>query len=159
MLTDRMPVGPFAAAFVVLAVSYWLLVGQISADEIGLGLGGAVLAGLWAAATSRVAAIRFRFGWKAVAAVAGAVAGVPQAAARVTWLLLKAGRHRPRGSIAEQPFEHGRERSTAETTRRAAVLLAVSLAPDRFALVHEGDRLQVHGLGAGSAGGDERWPA
>jgi multisubunit Na+/H+ antiporter MnhE subunit len=150
---------PFGIAFIALAVSYLLLVGQFSADEIGLALCGGALAALWFGALSRTADIRFRFEWKAIVTVLDAVAAVPVAAARVTWLLVRAGRRRPRGSIGEQPFEHGRDRDAADATRRAAVLLAISLAPDRYALLHEDDRLSTHRLAAGPSGGDKRWPA
>lgn len=150
----------FGAAFVLLAISYWLLAGQFSGAEAGLAVVSGALAGLWAVALSRVAEIRFRFGWRAVVAFAAAVAGVPGAAARVTWVLLRAGRRGPRGSISEQKFDHGSNRSAAEAaTRRAVVLLAISLAPDRFALMHEADRLCLHRLGAAPQGGDAQWPA
>lgn len=158
--SGRVRIGPeFGTVFVVSALGYWLLVGQLSADEIGLGLWGGALAALWAVAVSRTADIRFRFEWKAVAAVAEAIAGVPRAATQVTRLLIAGGRRRPRGGIIEQRFHHGRERSAADATRRAAVLLAVSLAPDRFVLGHEDGRLRVHRLAGGAPGGDEEWPA
>ncbi|HEY1794700.1 MAG TPA: hypothetical protein VGG57_01140 [Stellaceae bacterium] len=148
----------FAVASLVLSVAYWLLAGRLSGDEISLGICGGVLAALWAVALSRTADIRFRFEWKAVVTVLEAVATVPAAAARVTCLLVRSGRHRPRGSVVQQPFEHARDHSAAEATRRSAVLLGISLAPDRFALLHDGDRLTVHRLAAGPPGGDERWP-
>ncbi|HEX3881039.1 MAG TPA: hypothetical protein VHW66_00125 [Stellaceae bacterium] len=148
----------FGAAFVVLSVSYWLFVGRLSPDEIGLGVCGGGFAALWMVALSRAAEIRFRFEWKAIVILAVAVAGVPFAAARAALAILKAGCRRPRGGIIEQPFDHGRERNAADATRRAAVLLAISLAPDRFALVHEGDRLRVHRLAVSPRGGDEQWP-
>lgn len=159
MPAEKTAVRRFVPAFVALTVGYWLLVGQFSGAEAGLALVGGVFVALWAMALSRVAEIRFRVEWKAVAAFASAVAGVPRAAARVTWVLLKAGRHRLRGGIIEQPFVHGRDRSPADATRRAAGLLAISLAPDKFALLHEGDRLCIHRLGSAPPGGDERWPA
>jgi len=149
----------FATAFVLLTIGYLLLVGQFSGAEVGLALAGGVFAALWAVALNHVADVRFSFEWKAFAVFATAIAGVPRAAARVTWTLCRAGRHRPRGSIIEQKFDHGRDRRAADATRRAAVLLAISLAPDRFALLHEGDRLVIHRIGRAPQGGDERWPA
>jgi multisubunit Na+/H+ antiporter MnhE subunit len=159
MLAGKTAVREFAAAFALLTIGYLLLVGQFTGAEVGLALGGGVFAALWAMALNRVADIRFSFEWKAFAVFATAVAGVPLAAARVTWVLFRAGRRRPRGSIIEQKFDHGRDRSAADVTRRAAVLLAISLAPDRFALLHEGDRLVIHRIGRAPQGGDERWPS
>jgi multisubunit Na+/H+ antiporter MnhE subunit len=154
-----MAVREFGVAFVVLTIGYWLFVGKLSANEICLGLCGGALAALWTVALSRAATVRFRFQWRAIVTVAAAAATVPKAAAQVTAILVKSGRHRPRGSIIEQPFDHGRDRSPADATRRAAVLLGVSLAPDRFALLHDGDRMRVHRLVAGPRGGDGQWPA
>jgi len=153
----RAAIGEFGVAFVVLAASYALLAGKVSADEIALGLGGGALAAVWTV-VSPAAEIRFRFDWKAVVTFLGAIAAVPRAAARVTWALFKAGLHRPRGSTADLPFVHGRDRGAADATRRAIVLLSLSLAPDQFALSHEGDRLRVHRLVAGPPGRDKQWP-
>ena len=120
-------------------MSYWLLVGGLSAHEAGLATVGGALAALWAVALSRAGA-PFRFDRRAAVALAIALAGVPRAALRVTVLLLRARPRRPRGSIIEQPFDHGRDRSAADATRRAAVLLATSLAPDNLVLGAKGDR-------------------
>lgn len=154
-----MAVREFTVAFAMFTIGYLLFAGQLSGAEIGLAIVVGMFAALWTVVLGRVADIRFRFEWQACAAFAAAIAGVPRAAARVAWVLFSAGRQRPRGSIVEQPFLHGRDHSAADATRRAAVLLAISLAPDRFVLLHERDRLWVHRLDAAPQGGDARWPA
>lgn len=158
MAAGKMALRDLAFAFVLLTVSYWLLAGQVSPHEIALALVGGAFTALWAAALSRVSGTRFRFEWKAVVTLMNAFASVPQAAARIGLVLLRA-RHRPRGSIVYQPFDHGHERDAADATRRAVVLLATSLAPDKFALLDEGDHLCLHRLGAGPPSGDAQWPA
>jgi len=151
-------------AWVVLAPLYLLFVGEISAHEAMLAaLCGGVAAG-WFTALRHVGSPRFRFQRAMLGAAGRAVGQLPGAAAAVAAAIVR-GRC---GYVAEQHFLHGRDTEPADASRRAAVLLAVSLAPDRFALrlpEHE-DRLVLHTMQAPKAGKspktgkspDPRWP-
>jgi hypothetical protein len=140
-------------AFLALTVVYGLLVGHFSADEAGLAIAGGALGALWTAALSRTAEIRFRCEGKAGAGLFFALVHVPRAAISLVSVVFRAGLQRPRGRFVDQPLHQGRARGRGAATRRAMALLAVSLAPDQFALLHDGDRLRLHCIGMR---GDER---
>jgi hypothetical protein len=148
----------FLAGFVLLAGAYLVLAGRISADEVGFAIGCGAAAALWGAAVTHVGAARFRFERQAVAAIGRAIAGVPRAVATVVAALLRAGFRRPDERIVERHFLHGGRDDPGAATRRAAALLAVSLAPDRFALTHHANDLRLHQVGNPAPAGDAIWP-
>jgi hypothetical protein len=120
---------------------YLVLVGQLSADEIGLAIALAAVVLGWSVALDRVAPLRFRFSLAAMAIVGRAVIKVPQAITEVAPALL----WRRRGSVCHEPLAQGR--SSADAGGRAAALIAISLAPDRYALRWtKGDAVEIHRL-------------
>lgn len=145
------------AVWPLASASYLLLVGQASADEIGLAIACGLGATLWFGALAGVARVRFRFEPEAAMAAARAFAGLPLGVARTAGALMR-GRG---GRVVGQPFVEGRERAPADAARRAVAVLAVSLAPDRFALrLPEGrGRLEMHSLAGAPEKSDARWPA
>lgn len=132
----------------ILAALYLVLVGQLAADEIGLAVGCALCGLAWSLALRRVAHVRFRFSAAALGMAGRAVAGLPRAIAEVAPALLSPRR----GSVRRQLLAHGARGSTGAGWR-AAALLAVSLAPDRYALrwAPTGEAIEVHVLSMRSA--------
>jgi hypothetical protein len=135
----------------ILAAIYLLLVGQASADEIALACACGALALGWSIALDHVARLRFRFSPAALKIVAQAVAGVPRAIIAVAPALL----WRRSGSIRREPLARGGN-TEVDAGWRAAALLAISLAPDRYALrwAKRGNAVEVHHLAMGSPPGE-----
>lgn len=144
-------------AWALLAAAYLLLVGQLTADEIGLALGCGLAATIWFTALGQVAWIRFRFEPAAARAAIRALAGLPLAVAETAAALVR-GRA---GVIVRQPFVRGRERDPADAARRAVSVLAISVAPDKFAvrLPERRDEIELHSLVEAPSETDARWPA
>lgn len=144
------------AAWALLSAAYLLLVGQLEADEIGLALACGLAAAIWFGEVASVGPLRFRFEPTAVAVAARAVAGLPRAVAEVVPALFRGFN----GRVVRQAFARGREGDPADAARRAVVLLAVSLAPDKFALrlPERRDELELHSLVEPAAETDARWP-
>lgn len=139
------------------ASSYLLFVGQVSADETALALLCGLAATVWCAALSLAAEERIVVPWAGVSALGRAVAKIPSAAIKVAGSIIRGGP----GAIVGQPFLHGRDDDPAEAGRRAVALLAVSLAPDKFALrLPPGeDSLLVHTIVDLPPQKHARWPA
>ncbi len=132
----------------LFAAIYLVLVGQLSPDEIGLAVALGVLVLGWSLALDRVTQIRFRFTLAALSFIGNALTKLPRAIVEVAPALLR----RCRGTIADQPLAHGGA-SSAEAGWRAAALLAVSLAPDCYALRWaKHNALETHRLSIGVGG-------
>ncbi|HEY3912050.1 MAG TPA: hypothetical protein VGM07_19495 [Stellaceae bacterium] len=144
------------AAWVLLSAIYLLLAGQLPGDEIGLALACGAAAACWFGKVASVAERRFRFEPAAAAVAVRAVAGLPRAVVKVAAALVRGAG----GKVVRQPFLRGRTGDPADAARRAAALLAVSLAPDKFALRLPERRaeLELHSLVEPSAATDPRWP-
>jgi hypothetical protein len=134
----------------ILAAIYLVLVGQSSADEIALAGACGCLALGWSIIIGHVARLRFRFSAGALGIAGHAVAGVPRAIIAVAPALLS----RRSGSIRREPLVRGAKSST-DAGWRAAALLAISLAPDRYALrwAKRGNAVEIHHLAMGSPPG------
>lgn len=143
-------------AWALLSLVYLLLVGQLSADEIGLALACGLGAAVWSAAIRKVSVLRFRFEPTAAAVMITALAKLPRAMADVAIALIRARS----GTVIREPFVRGRDLDPADAARRAVVLLAVSLTPDKFALrIARGrDEIDLHSLVGPPAPADMRWP-
>ncbi len=144
------------AAWVLSSAAYLLLVGQLSADEIGLALACGLAAAFWFGKIASVARLRFRVEPAAAAAAMRAVAGLPVAVLKVAAALVRGSN----GGVVRQTFVRGREGDPSAAARRAMALLAVSLAPDKFALrlPERRDQIELHTLVEPSAAADPRWP-
>lgn len=149
----------FVGGLVALAALYLLFVGQLSFEESGLALASGVAAALLAASLTAVSKIHFRFEPAAAAAFGRAMANIPVAAARVAAVFLRAIASKATGSVIMQTFMFGRDRDPAAVTRRAVAILAVSLAPDRFALCTSRERreIKLHTLVKPRKKDDPRW--
>lgn len=149
----------FATTVLYLSATYVLFVGQVSADEIGLAVLFAIVAAAWWTALAHVGEVRFRFEAAAGLAIARALAGVPTAVASVAARLLVGMVRQPRAQAVRQTFVHGSDRDPFDAARRAIALLAVSLAPDRFALrlLDGHDELLLHRLVETGGPSDARW--
>ncbi len=147
----------FVGAWGLLSLGYLLLVGQLSADEIGLALACGLAAAGWSVAIRRVAVLGFRFEPAAAWVIITAVAKLPRTIAAVATALL----HARNGTVVWELFIRGRDLDLSDAARRAVVLLAVSLTPDKFALrlPHGRDEIELHSLVGSPAQSDLRWPA
>lgn len=149
-----------AGIWVTCSLAYLLLAGQVSLDEgvaaIVLGAGGMLLWVLLRHVSDR----RFRFDRLAGLALVRAVAGLPGGTFRVGRILLASLHGDVSGRGAEQPFHAGQRDDPAEAGRRAAVVLAASLAPDTFVLRIEHGRgaITFHTLTDKVRSNDPRWP-
>lgn len=144
-------------AWAPLVAAYFVLVGQLSADEVGLALACGLGAAIWLGRITRVAELHFRLERAAAGATLRAIATLPRAVLKVAAALLRGSN----GRVVRQRFVHGNNRDPADAARRAVSLLAVSLAPDKFALRLPGrrDELELHSLVESDPAGDARWPA
>ena len=135
-----------------LAAIYLLLVGQLSGDEIGLALACGLLVLGWSLALDRVARRNFSFSLGALAIVGRAASKVPRAIIAVAPALL----WRRRGSVAQEALARG-GKSGIDAGWRAAALLAISLAPDRYALrwSKRGEAVEIHRLSLKPAPGEQ----
>lgn len=144
------------AVWPVLFAAYLLLVGRLSADEVGLAVACGLAATAWVGALAVAAKVRFRFEPAAAGTMARAFAGLPLGVAKTARALVRGHG----GRVVRRPFVAGRERDPDDVARRAVVVLAVSLAPDRFAVrIPEGqDQIELHSLAGPPAESDARWP-
>ena len=147
----------FIGAWALLSLAYLLLVGQASADELGLTMACGLGAAVWSVAIRKVAVLRFRFEPTAAAVMITALAKLPRAVADVAAALVRV---QP-GLMVRESFVRGRDLDPADAARRAVVLLASSLTPDKFALrmPHGRDEIELHSLVGPPAKSDARWPA
>ena len=146
----------FVGAWGLLSLGYLLLVGQLSADEIGLALACGLAAAGWSVAIRRVAVLGFRFEPAAAWVIITAVAKLPRTIAAVATALL----HARNGTVVWELFIRGRDFDLADAARRAIAMLAVSLTPDKFALRLPAarDQIELHTLAPVPAETDPRWP-
>jgi hypothetical protein len=127
----------------VLVGLYLVLVGQLVPDEVGLAIACGLSCLAWSLALRRIAHSRFSCSAAALGIVGRAFLGVPRAIAEVAPALLC-----PRsGSVRREPFARGAA-NPRDAGRRAAALLAISLAPDHYALrwARRGNALEIHHL-------------
>ena len=134
----------------LLTAIYLVLAGQVSGDEIGLAFACGLIALGWSLTIRHAARLRFRFSPEMLTMTAGALADVPRAIIAVAPALLLPRR----GSIRREPAARGGANG-ADAGRRAITLLAISLAPDRFALrwAKRGDAVEIHHLSIGAPTG------
>jgi hypothetical protein len=138
---------------------YLLLAGQISSDEAIVGAVLGVSASAFAVALSHASDRRFAFRWAEARLLLGASLKAPLATARVgagfARELVGGG---DRSLVRRVPFRHGRLADPRENARRAARILAGSLAPDSFVFrmdPHEAD-VREHALEPPPRVGDAR---
>jgi hypothetical protein len=144
------------AAWAPLAALYLLLVGQLTADEIGLALVCGLAATIWLGKIASVVELRLRLEPAAVGALVRAIAGLPGAVVRAAVALARGSG----GEVLRQQFAFGRVEDPRDAGRRAMALLTVSLAPDKFALraIEQRQQIELHSLVGVSAETDPRWP-
>ena len=141
---------------------YFLLAGEISVDEVIAVLPVLVLALLYTHALRQARSVTMRVGAHGAWRLVRSLARVPPELWQVGHALLRAIVERPsamQGVVKRVPFRFGA--LTAEDVgRRAAVVTAISLAPNGIALGmdHEGDELMVHQLVPQAVGGNWEWP-
>lgn len=151
-----------AGTLVGVASLYFLLAGEISGGEAIASLVVIVIALFYAAALANTRSVPMQLGLRGVATLGRSLIGVVPEMARVGRALVRAiggGPAGVQGTVVHVPFRFGA--LTAEDIgRRAAVVTAVSLAPNGIALGmdHEADELIVHQLVPQPIGGDREWP-
>lgn len=143
------------------ALSYMILAGQFSGDEVvAAGLLG-VVAVLWHRALMGAGAGRFAFDRQALAVLARAVGGLPSATVAVGGRLAAALIGPVAGTRVAREFSNGRRDAPGEAGRRAVVVLAASLAPDAYVLrlPRDEDTILYHAITGREPSGDPRWPS
>lgn len=143
------------------AVCYMVLAGQFSADEIAAAV---ILGGLgagWHFAVMHDGARRFRFERPALRLAAASLIGLPGATFRVGARLAAALLRPVEGRRVEQVFHRGASDDPRDRGRRAAVVLATSLAPDSYVIRMpvNAETITFHALTGSSPGTDPRWPS
>lgn len=143
------------------AASYLLLAGSFSPDELGAAALLGALGVAWHAAVMRAGGRRFRFEPPALRAAGAALLGLPGATLRVGARLAAALLRPVEGRRVEQPFDRGGADDDRDRARRAAVVLATSLAPDSYALRLPLDEAVIvfHSLTGATPSRDPRWPS
>lgn len=149
----------FLFAWAGAALAYVLFAGQFSPDELVAAAACGLAVSLWWLALRKQAPRVFRFEPRAGSAVFRATASLPAATAKVAARLAVAVASGRGGELAHRPFVHGREDDPADAGRRAVAVLALSLAPDSFAVRdHAGeDSLAVHAILPRAPEIDARW--
>lgn len=160
MRTDRVVIA--AAIPPGAALLYFLFAGEVSASEAIACAPVVVVASLYALMLARFGTVELQIRARGVGSLARAVVAVVPDTWRVGRGLLQAVRRRPeamQGVITHVPFRFGGVGSD-DVGRRAAVVAAMSLAPNGFAvgMDHERDELILHQLVRDASGDDAEWP-
>ena len=141
---------------------YFLFAGEVSGSEAIACAPVVAVAVVYALRLAKCGTVELRVAVRGVVSLARACVAVVPDSWRVGRGLVQAVRRRPeemQGVITHVPFRFGGVDSD-DVGRRAAVVAAISLAPNGFALGmdHERDELIVHQLVPESAGGNREWP-
>ena len=151
-----------AGTLVGVVALYFLLADEVSGGEAIASLVVVVIALFYVGALANTRSVPLRLGSRGVGALVRSLVGVVPEMVRVGMALVRAiggGPDRVQGAVVHVPFRFGA--LTAEDIgRRAAVVTAISLAPNGIALGmdHEADELIVHQLVPRPVGGDREWP-
>ena len=151
-------------AILLLAVSglYFLLAGELSQAEAIALVPVLLLTLIYDRAGRSAQSVPLRIGAKGVRVLAGSVFAIGPELWRVGGALFRCILHPGAtlsGAVLQVPFRFGT--LTAEDVgRRAAVVTAISLAPNGIALgmAHGTDELIVHQIVPQPVGGDVEWP-
>ncbi|MBP0492704.1 hypothetical protein [Roseomonas indoligenes] len=144
----------------LLSGAYLLMAGSVQGAEVAAAVIGGGAAAAFSMALRRCAPDPFSFGavrWRAFASLPGTLV---RETATVAAVLLRAlfRAEGERGSVAEQPFEHGPD-SPEEAARRAFSVLGLSLAPNSYVLDEPvPGALALHRLSPQPPVPDRRWP-
>ncbi|MDT7952509.1 MAG: hypothetical protein RQ966_13480 [Acetobacteraceae bacterium] len=151
-----------AATPVGAALSYLLFAGDVDAGELIACSVVTVGASLYAFALFRSGSLGMRLAARGLTSLLRGSTAVVLDLGRVGWALLQAVGRRPeavQGTIVSVPFRIG-GLEPEDAGRRAAVVLAMSIAPNGFAVGvdQQRDLLLVHQLTPVAAGNDTEWP-
>lgn len=151
-------------AILLVAVSglYFVLAGEVSQAEAIALIPVLLLAAIYDRAGTKVQSVPLRIGLRGVSMLARSVLAIVPELWRVGTALYRCilqPAATSSGAVLCVPFRFGA--LTAEDVgRRAAVVTAISLAPNGIALgmVHGTDKLIIHQLVQQPVGGDTEWP-
>lgn len=156
-------VGTGIATIVGSVGLYFLLAGEVSWSEAIACAIVLAVTGPFAVALVRVETVPMRVSWRGWFAILSACRSLVPELWSVGRGLSRAVLRRPEGMqgvVRRVPFRFG-ALDEDDIGRRAAVVTALSLAPNGFAVEmdHEADELLLHQLVDTPVGGDREWPA
>ncbi|MBE7218338.1 MAG: Na+/H+ antiporter subunit E [Caulobacteraceae bacterium] len=145
----------------MLVALYLLMVGSFSPDEVAMAVALGLLGAAWAQGADRAASSPLRFPRRTARYAAVAALRLFPRTLQAAGRLLGALRTGRIGEVRLRPFHRGQLHAPEDAGRRAAVVLALSLAPDSVVLRAPltDDVLEVHAFGVGPDRGDGDWPA
>ncbi|GEM_PF-4653030 len=151
-----------AILLVAVAGLYFVLAGEVSQAEVIALLPVLLLAAIYDRAGTKAQFVPLRIGIKGVSVLARSVLAIVPEMWRVGGALCRCIHHPAAtspGTILSVPFRFGALKAE-DVGRRAAVVTAVSLAPNGIVLgmAHGTDELIVHQLVQRPLGGGAEWP-